>query len=110
MNLIQQPFAVDHTDVLATQELLAHPVFGPLLWKILLIKEQEVLDEITAIAETSGKLAGFEIDLAHALCAEMKVECTLVKQDWDVPAGIDYLPDDPLVPLRGGETIGWKLV
>mgnify|MGYP000219749120 CR=1 FL=1 len=34
---------------------------------------------------------------------------TLVKQDWDVPAGIDYLPDDPLVPLRAGETIGWKL-
>jgi len=62
LNLIQQPFAVDHTDVLATQELLAHPVFGPLLWKILLIKEQEVLDEITAIAETSGKLAGFDKD------------------------------------------------
>lgn len=38
--------------------------------------------------DADGKLAGFEIDLANALCAEMKVECTLVKQDWDgmIPA------------------------
>jgi dihydroorotase len=34
---------------------------------------------------------------------------TLVKEDWQVPAAVDYLPDDPLVPLRAGETIGWKL-
>ncbi len=34
---------------------------------------------------------------------------TLVKEDWSVPAGLDYLPGDPLVPLRAGETIGWKL-
>ncbi|HMV18513.1 dihydroorotase [Zoogloea sp.] len=34
---------------------------------------------------------------------------TLVKDAWDVPAALDYLPGDPLVPLRGGEQIGWKL-
>ena len=34
---------------------------------------------------------------------------TLVKESWDVPAGLDYLPGDPLVPLRGGEQIHWKL-
>ena len=34
---------------------------------------------------------------------------TLVKESWGVPAAVDYLPGDPLVPLRGGETIGWKL-
>lgn len=30
-----------------------------------------------------GKLAGFEIDMAKDLCARMKVECTVVAQDWD---------------------------
>jgi arginine/ornithine transport system substrate-binding protein len=35
-----------------------------------------------------GKLKGFEIDYALALCAEMKAECTLVQQDFDglIPA------------------------
>lgn len=37
---------------------------------------------------TDGKLKGFDIDMALALCAEMKAECTLVQQDWDgmIPA------------------------
>ena len=30
-----------------------------------------------------GKLSGFDIDIANALCAQMKAECTLVQQEWD---------------------------
>jgi len=30
-----------------------------------------------------GKLEGFDIEIAQALCADMGVECNLIKQDWD---------------------------
>jgi octopine/nopaline transport system substrate-binding protein len=30
-----------------------------------------------------GKLDGLEIDLAHDLCARMKIECKIIAQDWD---------------------------
>src|SRR3954447_194113 len=35
-----------------------------------------------------GKLTGFDIDIANAVCAEMKAECTFVQQEWDgmIPA------------------------
>ena len=32
---------------------------------------------------TDGKFSGFDIDIARALCAEMKAECTMVSQEWD---------------------------
>lgn len=34
---------------------------------------------------------------------------TLHKEPWQVPATLDYLPGDPVVPLRAGETVAWKL-
>ena len=38
--------------------------------------------------QPDGKLAGFEVDLAHDLCTRMKVECNIVQNDWDgmIPA------------------------
>jgi octopine/nopaline transport system substrate-binding protein len=38
--------------------------------------------------DASGKLIGFEVELANALCEIMKHNCTIVEQDWDgmIPA------------------------
>ncbi|TVO64165.1 dihydroorotase [Denitromonas ohlonensis] len=34
---------------------------------------------------------------------------TLTRADTAVPAQLDYLPDDPLIPLRAGGTVAWQL-
>ncbi len=33
--------------------------------------------------DPDGSLSGFDVDVAKALCADMKVTCEFVKQDWD---------------------------
>lgn len=35
---------------------------------------------------------------------------TLRREAWTVPQAFDYLDDDPLVPLRAGEPVAWRLV
>ncbi|MEJ2121832.1 MAG: transporter substrate-binding domain-containing protein [Alphaproteobacteria bacterium] len=33
--------------------------------------------------DKAGNLTGFDVDIAKALCAEMKAKCVIVAQDWD---------------------------
>ena len=40
------------------------------------------------VTAPDGSVQGFDVDIANALCEEMKAECTWVKQEWDgmIPA------------------------
>lgn len=40
------------------------------------------------VLEANGELTGFDVDIARALCDEMKVSCTFVTNEWDgmIPA------------------------
>jgi arginine/ornithine transport system substrate-binding protein len=45
-----------------------------------------------------GKLAGFDIDIAHALCIQMKAKCTLVESDFDaLIAGLNVRKFDAVI-------------
>ncbi len=35
---------------------------------------------------------------------------TLQREPMPIPASLDYFPGDPLVPLRAGETVAWRLM
>jgi arginine/ornithine transport system substrate-binding protein len=56
-------------------------------WKKIRIAVEGAYPPFSEIG-TDGKIKGFDIDIANALCAEMKAECTLVNQEWDgmIPA------------------------
>lgn len=35
------------------------------------------------MVDSNGELIGFDVEIAKALCAEMKADCEIVAQDWD---------------------------
>ncbi|WP_434615719.1 lysine/arginine/ornithine ABC transporter substrate-binding protein [Azospirillum sp. B2RO_4] len=56
-------------------------------WKTVRIASEGAYPPWNA-TDSSGKLIGFEVDLANDLCKRMKVSCEFVAQDWDgiIPA------------------------
>jgi octopine/nopaline transport system substrate-binding protein len=52
--------------------------------------------------DSSGKLQGYEIDLANELCRRMKAQCTLVAQDWDgIIPGLNAGKYDAIIASMG---------
>ena len=56
-------------------------------WSKIRIGVEGAYPPFSAVNE-DGELVGFDIDIARALCEEMKAECELIQQDWDgiIPA------------------------
>ncbi|WP_275287333.1 dihydroorotase [Halomonas elongata] len=64
--------------------------------------------------EEAGALERLETFASHAGpdfygLARNTETVTLVREPWTVPETLPYLEGQDIVPLRGGETLGWKL-
>ena len=67
----------------------------------------EAFDSVGALDKLEGFASHFGADF-YGLPRNAE-RITLRRAAWNVPAHLDYLDDDPLVPLRAGETIAWTL-
>ncbi len=67
----------------------------------------EVFDDAGALDRLEGFASHFGPDFYRL--PRNTDTLTLTRADTAVPAQLDYLPDDPLIPLRAGGTIAWQL-
>src|SRR5208283_591139 len=51
-------------------------------WKTVVIGMEGAYDPWN-LTDSSGKIVGFEVDLANDLCKRAGVECKIIAQDWD---------------------------
>ena len=51
-------------------------------WKEVRVAIEGAYPPFSSVDE-KGQLLGFDVDITNALCEQMKVKCTIVKQDWD---------------------------
>ena len=51
-------------------------------WKEVRVAIEGAYPPFSSVDE-KGQLHGFVVDITNALCEQMKVKCTIVKQDWD---------------------------
>jgi polar amino acid transport system substrate-binding protein len=60
----------------------------------------------------NNELAGFEIDLGHALCQRMMLKCEFVMQDWDsmIPGLIDRQYDAIMAAMEISEEARGKII
>ena len=68
--------------VLALAGVFITPVAQAKEWKEVIVAMDATYPPFESVAP-DGTLVGFDVDLAHAVCAEMKVKCKLVNVGWD---------------------------
>lgn len=55
-----------------------------------------------SFVDGNGRLTGWDVDIANALCAEMKVKCVIVAQEWDgIIPGLNARKYDMIVASMG---------
>lgn len=62
--------------------ILAAPLAQAKEWKEITIAMDATYPPFESVTP-DGQLVGFEVDLAHAVCAEMKLKCNVINAGWD---------------------------